>query len=385
MGGDFVVDRVGADENADQLAPRSRGADALDIDAFADVPLDFFQTLADHLDRSRTGSRIDFLQDIAVLVDGNEICADAADIDSEVGGNPVFPLGEFAGFRLLAEECDPVEDQFVGRWKLRGDFLRLERAVEGGRRGSITVRPDGCADGGKPVHGVRHDDFAAVEPEYLPHGLEHPRVHGNAADEEDGRDDLPAPRDRTLEVARHCVAQALQHLVRLVTALLGVNHVGFRENGAAACDLGGLGRTADDSPHIGYVVFQAGGLLVHESARSRGAIAVRSVIEDAERFPFLLFPQEDVFRRFPAHFEDGADGRMELVDGFRDGGEFVEDRGAVTAGCEFAAGTGDDDGQDVVRGRFPDDREQLGESGERPALVAPIPRQGDRKSRSPVP
>ena len=108
-----------------------------------------------------------------------------------------------------------------------------------------------------------------------------PVVGGHAADEGHRRLDDLALGDGALEVAHHGVAEAAQHLGRLVALLLGVDHVALGEDAAAAGDAGRLAGAEHDVAHVLDVVEQAAGLLVHERAGAGGAVAVGLVVGDA--------------------------------------------------------------------------------------------------------
>ena len=134
--------------------------------------------------------------------------------------------------------------------------------------------------------------------------------------------------DRAAEVADDRVAQAAQHLGRLVALLLGVDHVALGEHAAAAGDAGRLAGAEHDVADVLDVVEQAAGLLVHERAGAGGAVAVGLVVDDA-RAPWLTAGLEaDELGRLAAHLEHGLRVRVQGGDAAGDRLELVLEGGA---------------------------------------------------------
>ncbi len=87
VGGDLIVDDVGADEFGDQLAAGAGGASAADLEAAAPEALDFAEALLHGLDGASCGAEIDIVDNGARLVDHHHVGGDRADVEAEVGGD----------------------------------------------------------------------------------------------------------------------------------------------------------------------------------------------------------------------------------------------------------------------------------------------------------
>src|SRR5262249_46124085 len=87
VGGDLVVDRVGADELGGQLAAGAGGSGAGDIEAAAPNALDFGEPLLHGFDRAAGGAEVDVVDDRAHVVDQDDVGRDGADVEAEVGGD----------------------------------------------------------------------------------------------------------------------------------------------------------------------------------------------------------------------------------------------------------------------------------------------------------
>ena len=66
VGGDLVVDGVGADELADEFPAGAGGGDAQDLEPVAHLVVDLGQAAVDHLDRPAFGLDVDLLDHLAV-------------------------------------------------------------------------------------------------------------------------------------------------------------------------------------------------------------------------------------------------------------------------------------------------------------------------------
>ena len=95
VGGDLVVDGVGADELADELAARAGGGDAQDVQAGAHLVPDVGQALVDHLDRAAVGLDVDLLDHLAGLVQHHQVGGDRADVDAQVGADLAVARGNW--------------------------------------------------------------------------------------------------------------------------------------------------------------------------------------------------------------------------------------------------------------------------------------------------
>ena len=153
-----------------------------------------------------------------------------------------------------------------------GDHLHAGRLVGGG---------EGGADGAHPGVVGGDDQAVLVGLEGLAQRGDGARVGRHSADEGHALADVLALGDGAAVVADHRVAQALEHLGRLVALLLGVDHVRLGEHRATPGDGGRLAGALHDVAHVLDVVEQAVGLLVHERAGAGGAVAVGAVVGDA--------------------------------------------------------------------------------------------------------
>ena len=151
-------------------------------------------------------------------------------------------------------------------------------------------------------------------------------VGGHAADEGDRRLDELALGDRALVVADDGVAEALEHLGRLVALLLRVDHVGLGEHAAAAGDAGGLAGAEHDVADVFDLVEQPAGLLVHERAGAGGAVAVRLIVGDADAARVAIGLEPDELARLAAHLEHGHDVGMKGAETAGDRLELVLER-----------------------------------------------------------
>ena len=165
-------------------------------------------------------------------------------------------------------------------------------------------------------------------------------VGGHAADEDHRRVDDLALGDGALEVARHRLAEAAQHLGRHVALLLRVDHVALGEHAAAAGDPGRLARLEHDVADVLDLVAEPARLLVEERAGAGGAVAVGLVVGDAgaAAVPGL---QTDELGGLAADLEDGLRLGVQRADAARDRLELVLEGGVERGADETAAGAGD--------------------------------------------
>src|SRR5208337_4507177 len=84
VGGDLVVDRVGAHQFADQLAAGTRGPHATNVEPGPEFGLDLLEPPVNHLDGPPLRGQVDFFQKIACYIGNHQVGAHRADIDSEV-------------------------------------------------------------------------------------------------------------------------------------------------------------------------------------------------------------------------------------------------------------------------------------------------------------
>ncbi len=133
-----------------------------------------------------------------------------------------------------------------------------------------------------------HLELLGLKPERLLHGGHHALIGGHPADEEGGRLDLLALGYGPLEIAGNRDAEALHDLGRCGPLLLGVDHVRFREDGAAPRDARRSRGREGNASHVLDPKAQARCLLVYEGAGPCGAIAVGAVIHDAQDFRALF-------------------------------------------------------------------------------------------------
>ena len=112
---------------------------------------------------------------------------------------------------------------------------------------------DGGAYGAAPGILGGNEQLLSASAECLAQRERHAAVLRHRADQRHGRLDRPALHDRTLEIARHGVAQPAQDLGGRVALLLRVDHVALGENRAAAGDA----RRATGGAHQAAHLFHA--------------------------------------------------------------------------------------------------------------------------------
>ena len=381
VGGDLVGDDVGPGELADELASGARGAHAEQVDAGADLALDVGEALAHDLDRARVGLGVDLLDDVALVVDDDEVRRDRADVDAHVRVDDRPVAVELVRLGHVAEQHDAVHREALGERELRRRQALDVEPEDGGVARRLEVGLDERGADGADARVVLGDEqLAVVEGEGLAQRAHGALVGGHAADERDGRLDDLALGDGALEVAHHRVAEAAQHLGRLVALLLRVDHVALGEDAAAPGDAGGLAGAEHDVAHVLDVVEQPARLLVHERAGAGGAVAVGLVVGDAGAADVARL-QTDELGGLAAHLEDRLRLGMQRGDAARDGLELVLEGGVERRSDEAPAGAGD---AGAVHGALGQHRQQLAEQGlgrlGRAALDAPVLRHEHRRA-----
>ena len=125
LGGDFIYDEIGANEISGEISAGAGGGGAADLDEVADV-VDHFEPFADGFEWSAGGHEVGFPQDAALFVHDDDVGADGADIDAEVGGyffaavaclgdKVVVDLTGGAGVGGLGQGFEPIAgDTFFG-------------------------------------------------------------------------------------------------------------------------------------------------------------------------------------------------------------------------------------------------------------------------------
>ena len=307
-----------------------------------------------------------------VVVDDDEVGGHGADVDAHVDVEHRVVVEDVRPGHV-AQQHDALHGERLGEREVRGrqalDVEAHERRVA--RRLEVGLDQRG-ADGAHARVVLGDEQLAVVQVERLAQRAHGAVVGGHAADERDGRLDDLALGDGALEVAHDGVAEAAQHLGRLIALLLRVDHVALGEHAAAAGDAGGLAGVQHDVAHVLDVVQQAAGLLVHEGAGAGGAVAVRLVVEDAGAADVARL-QTDELGGLAAHLEDGLRLGVQRADAPRDGLELVLEGGVERRGDEAPAGARDagavhgalgQHGQQLVEQR-------LGRLG-RAALDAPV-------------
>ena len=106
VGRDLVVDRVGADQFADQFAAAAGGADAADVEPVADLLLDLLQPGGDHLDGAALRAQVDLVEQFAVVVDDHQVGGDRADVDAQIGFHLLARRGQGRILHLIAQQHD---------------------------------------------------------------------------------------------------------------------------------------------------------------------------------------------------------------------------------------------------------------------------------------
>ncbi len=184
-------------------------------------------------------------------------------------------------------------------------------------------RKNRAADGAEGVVVLRHDQRARIPAESGLERLHNPSVRRHSAYETDLGDDLLALGDRALEIARDRIAQAFEDFLGGKTLLLGVDHVALGEHGAAAGNLRGALGGEDDVADLFDLEKQPPRLLIQESARAGGAIAVGLVVGNAKPAIGSMPVKANVLGVLPAHLKQGVHLRKQQLDRFGEGPEFV--------------------------------------------------------------
>ena len=152
VSGDLVVDGVGADELADQLAPGAGGGHAQDVEARAHLVPDLGQTAVDHLDGAALGLDVDLFDHLAGFVQDHQVGGDAADVDAQVGADLLVARGELVRLDPVAQQDDPVHGQRVAAAVAVGLTFRQAVGVDGDHldAGALVGYGEGAADGAHP-------------------------------------------------------------------------------------------------------------------------------------------------------------------------------------------------------------------------------------------
>ncbi len=333
------VTRSAPRELADQLAPGAGRADPAQADAVAELVADLGEALVDDLDRARVGLGVDLLEHVDPARrrrrgwsrPSRRRCPGRRRPAASRATRRASPC-RAAGARAPSTSGSATGNSAAGR-------RPSSRATAPRSRASLRSASSSAAPTA-PMRGVvlGHDQAAVVEAEGLAQGAHGALVGGDPADERHRRLDQLALGDGALEVADHGVAEAAQHLGRLVALLLGVDHVALGEDAAAPGDAGRLAGAEHDVADVLDLVEQAARLLVHEGAGAGGAVAVALVVGDADRAAVAGRLEADELGGLAAHLEDGDDVGVQGGDPAGDGLELVLEVGLERLAHEAAAG-----------------------------------------------
>ena len=141
---------------------------------------------------------------------------------------------------------------------------------------------------------------SARQRERLAQRPHHAGILRHRADQRHRRLHRPPLDHRTLEIARHRIAQPAQNLGRRIALLLRVDHVALGEHAAASRDPRRATRTAHQVAHLFHRVLHAQRLLIQERPGAGRALARAVVILN----PAVL--QADVLGTLAAQFEHRA-------------------------------------------------------------------------------
>ncbi len=385
VGRDLVLNRVGADQLADQLPAGPGGPHAADRDRVAELVPQLLQPVGHHLHGSPLRSDVDLLEKVSIPIRHREVRGDRPDVDAEEDLGPAGRLRRRLDAvakedDVLRREGGPRRER--ARFRLPGgrtlrDSRRLSsRALRGRRR---------RAEGAHVGETARHHDILRGKSEGVADRPDDPGVLEQAADQCDLGDGVLPLVDAALEVARDRVAQPFQDLLRGVPFLLGVDHVALGEHGAAARDPRRARGVGDHLADLLHLKLHPVGLLVDERPRARRAVAVRIVILDGEETRVAGRLEADHLGVLPAHLEDRADLRVRRRDGFDEAAEVVLVRRPDERRELPAAPTGDRDRPHVP---LPEDRDPPAQAlrdlphriAEETVVrkVVPLPRAGER-------
>jgi hypothetical protein len=182
-------------------------------------------------------------------IDGDQVGAHGADVNAEIGVQLLVSRHRDRA-HAVAQQQHPFHGERVtaGEGLLASVLPELVDAFEGALA-QLGGFENGRAQRSQPAVILGDEQVRLAELKGFAHGVAHTLVERHAADESDRWDYVPALDDRGLEIARDGVAQPAQDLVGGVALLLGVDHVGLGEDGAAprnACGATGLAGSGTD-------------------------------------------------------------------------------------------------------------------------------------------
>ncbi len=193
LGRDLVSHQIRADKIGGQVSAGTGRSDPLDLDSIADLLADLLEACPDRLNGPAGRHQIALGEDLFVPIDHDQIGADGAHIDSEVGLFLFFPGDLEEGAR--ASFCDQ-NDGAKGKEASRGSALPcvLQDIDARGARFKAPVpfslfvfkghqdRTDG-SHGGKIFW---DDELSVGEFQHLLKGLSHSEIGSHPSLEEDG-------------------------------------------------------------------------------------------------------------------------------------------------------------------------------------------------------
>ena len=210
VGGDLVVDRVGADELRDQFAARSGGADAADLQAVAPLLFELREARLHRFDRPSRGSEVDSMNHLVLFVDGHQVRRHRADVDAQKAGiGPRRPApGRASPSPAIARRCS-IDSGVLSNLLLphRLVLAQLVYVPEGALLGFLGLEHR-RADRAAPGVDLGDDQLFLAQLERLPERLVTPAFCDTAPISATGPGHRPPLDDAALEIARHRVAQA---------------------------------------------------------------------------------------------------------------------------------------------------------------------------------
>ena len=339
MRGDLVVYGVGPHQLADQLPARTGRADAPDSNAVADLGLDFPQAAVHHLDGPALGPGVDLFHHVPVFVEHHEVGTHRTDVDPQIDLHRIALIVDDPGPDLVSQEGHVLQGERLTHLNLvRFTFPVFHQSLDiRGPRGAGSIAlGQGRADGRHPRVVLRHDQFVFRHIEHFAQDRDHARVAGHSADEEGRLADLFALHHTALEIARNGFAQPFQYFGRSVPLLLGVNHIGLGEHGAAAGDLGAPLSFRHHPADLLYRELQPQGLLIEEGPGPGGAVPALLVVGDPDLAGLAIPLEGDVLRVLAPDLEHRAHLRVERSHPARDRPELVFVIDAESFAHEFA-------------------------------------------------
>jgi len=372
LGSDLVAHDVGADEIGTQVASAARRAGPEDRQPVADLLPHPPQTLLDGLERLPRGHQVLLGQHVLRLVDHDDVGRDAAHVHPQIAAERSMARHESDGGPLLAVTvAEPQGWQALGLAAARRLLPERPESWHGADDSTIQEverRPEG----GDTSEVLRDDQPALRQPHDLPEGPLHSGVRGHTSDQADRRLQGLALGDVRPEVAHHGEAETRDDVTDRGGLLLEVDHVGLREDRAAAGQARGTLAVESGPRELLDAQTQPVGLLVQERARSGRAQGVHREVVDLQ--PTVGPPgDEDHLGVLTSHVDDGPRCRVKVADAADRSDDLVDLHGLEQRAEARPAAAGDRAGTEVLSWKALEyAAEDLLGHGQRPAFRAGV-------------